>query len=274
MQHKFTCLIICVLLVSASTSRFKSESKELTKDYVYVPAKDANHKSFYISAIEITNKQYKYFINDLKARGDIDKLKRAMVDSAKWNSVSAHNEPYTNYYFQHPAYSNYPVVNISKEGAMLYCEWLTDKYNATSKAKVRFGLPNEEQWTFAAQAGDTSAIYPWQGSSLIYEKKGKWYKSDLANYKHQQAPVAGAKTNNENADITAPSVSYLPNAYGIYNMAGNVAELLADKDYTKGGSWNSTADKLAITSKEEYATGPGSRPNVGFRPIMVIGAGD
>ncbi len=270
MQTKFTTPVICLLLISAKPAIFKSENREVTKYYVPVPAKDASHKGFYISSIEITNKQYRDFLNDLRARGETEKLKSAMVDSVKWKSfLGTNNEPYVNYYFQHPAYDNYPVVNVSQQGALLYCQWLTEKYNTTARVKVRFDLPNEEQWVRAAQGGDSSAVYAWHGASLTYKKRGKWYKSELGNYKHHHA-TAGANTNNENADITAPSISYLPNAYGIYNMSGNVAEMIAGKNYTKGGSWISPPDKLTLSSKEEYAASAGGMPNVGFRPIMQV----
>ena len=271
MQYKFTLIIFCTLLLSASTGTFKSENKEITKYYVHVPAKDADRKGFYISSIEITNKQYRNFLNDLKVKGETDELRRTMVDTSKWKGVLTYNEPYIQKYFQNPAYDSYPVVNISKEGAFLYCEWLTEKYNSSAKVKVHFVLPSEEQWIRAAQGGDTLAVYPWKGTSLTYDQKGKWHGNNMCNYKVQKAIYPGV--NNKTADITAPAISYLPNAYGIYNMAGNVAELLSDKNYTKGGSWNSPADKLTIASKEEYAAVPNYKPYVGFRPVMLTSDG-
>ena len=135
--------------------------------------------------------------------------------------------------------------------------------------KVRFALPTEEQWTRAAQGGDASAIYPWKGSSIKYEGKGAWHGQVLGNFRHQVVVPVNLKENPA-ADVTAPSVSYIPNAYGIYNMAGNVAELVADKDYTKGGSYNSQPDKITIASTEEYGGPAGPRPTVGFRPVMIV----
>jgi sulfatase modifying factor 1 len=268
MLQKFTLLFTCLLLIAASSGKFKSENKEITQYYVPVPAKDGTHPGFFISSIEITNRQYRDFLNDLKAKGETEKLKRAKVDTGKWEAHFYYNDPhpFESYYFQHPAYDNYPVVNISKEGAILYCAWLTEKYNAKAKMKVRFALPTEEQWILAATAGDASAIYGWKGNSMRYEKKGPWYNKLLGNFK-QLVKKDTSIVNNPNANITAPSLSYMPNAYGIYNMSGNVAELLADKDYTKGGSWSSPADKVAIAAREEFT---GSAPTIGFRPVMVI----
>ena len=268
MQNKLTLLLCCLVFMSASTSHFKSENKEITKNYVLVSGNGAAQNDFYISSIEITNKQYREFLNDLRAKGETDKLQKAMVDSLGWKNAFSSNEPYTRYYFQHNAYDNYPVVNISKEGASIYCNWLTEKYNANSKVKVRFALPTEEQWTRAAQGGDNSAIYPWKGNSVKYEGKGKYMNNAMCNYRRTPEFGQTNKANNANADVTAPSVSFMPNYFGIYNMSGNVAELLADKNYTKGGSWNSQPDKITIQAKEEFgATNYG--PTIGFRPVMI-----
>ena len=70
-------------------------------------------------------------------------------------------------------------------------------------------------------------------------------------------------------DITSPSRSYTPNTYEIYNMAGNVAEMLSDQTYTKGGSYLSHSDKILISSHEDADLSHGS-PFIGFRPVMVM----
>ena len=47
----------------------------------------------------------------------------------------AFNEPMKEHYFSHPAYDNYPVVAISREGAELYCKWLTKEANKLNAQK-------------------------------------------------------------------------------------------------------------------------------------------
>lgn len=256
-------------LLSSKAPQFKSVDKKITDNYVPVPAGTLNGQvisEFYISAAEVSNQQYREFLNDLRATGTAEQIKVARVDTAGWVGLY-YNEPYRDYYFQHPAYSQYPVGNVSKEGAQLYCDWLTKQYNAQSPAvKVKFALPTEAQWVYAAKGGNNAANYPWDGDTIVYLKKGKYFNKQLCNYRRNTTMI-GKPGKQEAIDITAPCGSYLPNKYGIYNMSGNVAEMVSDKNYVLGGSWNSTADKIKIGVSESM-TGPS--PTVGFRPVMVV----
>ena len=273
MKHAFI-LISIVICVRTNAQTFNSENKNITDGYVEVTAGTANGVkvgSFYISSTEISNKQYREFLNDLRKNSKTEELKQATVDTAKWKHFGTmdSNQPFVDYYFQHKSYDEFPVVNISKRGAELYCEWLTEKYNRKARRKVKFALPTEAQWILAARGGNGKCTYPWEGSSITYEKKGKYYGEQMCNYRVEKKEETGKKES-ESVDVTAVVVSYMPNGFGIYNMSGNVSELIADKEITKGGSWNSKADKMKIESLETYADVPVPSPAVGFRPMFVV----
>jgi formylglycine-generating enzyme required for sulfatase activity len=266
-------LIIYYILLGSTHAHELPGGKKLIKDYVFIPEGsegDSAVSEFYISAIEVTNRQYRDFINDLIDSGFTDQARIASVDTLAWGRVIPYCMPFVHYYYQNRAYDDYPVVNISRPAAELYCKWLTKKYNSSEKVKAQFALPTEIQWEYAAQGGNGKSIYPWPGNSITYQRKGRFHGTNMCNYLMDSTRNSSAfHKQNDTADITAPSLSFMPNTFDIYNMGGNVAEMLSDQDYTKGGSYLSHAPKVLISSHEDADLTHGS-PYIGFRPVMVM----
>jgi formylglycine-generating enzyme required for sulfatase activity len=223
----------------------------------------------YASQFEVSNKHYSTFLKDLKQNKQIDKQKAAQIDTANWNTGFSKENPYAQYYHSHPAYDNFPVVNVSYEGAALYCAWLTDNYNTSKEKqfkKVRFRLPSAEEWTVAAQGGNTQAIYPWQGNDFL-TKKGQYQ----CNFKRDEKAISEENIKrNENADITAPVKAYWANGFGLYNMSGNVAEMISAQGKTKGGSWFDDQEAMKIESTGQFKDGVLTSTSIGFRYFMDV----
>lgn len=75
---------------------------------------------------------------------------------------------------------------------------------------------------------------------------------------------------NAGFDYTTPCQSYWPNGFGLYNMAGNVAEFVAMDGIVKGGHWNSSGFYLMPNSRETYFDQKSSSPERGFRWVMEV----
>ena len=133
----------------------------------------------------------------------------------------SYNEPLTKKYFSHVAYDNYPVVGITWAQAKAFCNWRTRQLNGyqemiKSPGVMDYRLPTEVEWEYAARGGHQMTLYPW-GSYYTRNEEGSF----VANFK----PLRGNYVSDSQSNITTQKVAnFLPNSYGLYDMAGNVAE--------------------------------------------------
>jgi sulfatase modifying factor 1 len=145
-------------------------------------------------------------------------------DTLVWlNDFSyAANEPLVEGYFSHPAYRNYPVVGVTWRQARAFSVWRTRLSNGYKHSRgqadiLPYELPNDAEFEYAARGGRIGTDYPW-GGPYIKNAKGCL----LANFK----PGRGNYID-DGAAYTVNVKSYFPNDFGLYNMAGNVAEWTA-----------------------------------------------
>ncbi len=129
------------------------------------------------------------------------------------------NAIYTTKYFNHPGYNDYPVVGVTWEQAQAYCAWRSISYKKGLKLPEgqiveEFRLPTEAEWEYAARMGNSSISYPW-GNAEVRSCDGCF----VGNFK----PGDGDYTADKHL-ITARVSSYPPNDFGLFDMAGNVAE--------------------------------------------------
>ena len=208
-------------------------------------------------------------------------------DTTVWikDFVYSYNEPMHNDYFSHPAYQDYPVVGVSWNQAVAFCNWRTNFKNGYQRDKgdpnvSRFRLPNEGEWEYAARGGIPSGTYPWGSPYLLNDRA-----CFLANFKPLRGDYAA-----DQAVYTVEAKSYLPNDYNLYNMAGNVAEWTnssynsgsyeyvstlnpsmalssESKKVVRGGSWKDVAYYLRVSSRD-YEYSDTSRSYIGFRTVQ------
>lgn len=131
----------------------------------------------------------------------------------------SYNEPMAKSYFQHPAYDDYPVIGITWTQAKAFCIWRTQYKNNYLKQQGQphvqnYELPTEAQWEYAARANLDLVPFPW-GGYYTRAENGCF----LCNFK----PNRG----NYSVDgfvYTSKVMEFEANDFGLYDMAGNVAE--------------------------------------------------
>lgn len=201
----------------------------------------------------------------------------------------SYNDPMHQDYFWHQAYNNYPVVGVTWSQAKAFCDFRTQKKNnylrSASKKKgasvvPNFRLPTEAEWEYAARGGLEYAKYPWGGPYTL-DDRGCF----LANFKPERGDYAA-----DGALYTIEVKSFPPNDYGLYQMAGNVAEWtntaynpssyylgstmnpnVEDSEnhrkVIRGGSWKDVAYFLEVSTRDyEYADS--ARSYIGFRTVQ------
>ncbi len=132
-----------------------------------------------------------------------------------------YNEPFTLKYFSHAAFDDYPVVGVSWQQAKAFCNWRTGLKVAVQNRLQEtpahdFRLPTESEWEMAARGGLQSSLYPW-GNYYTRSQEGCF----VANFKPRRGNyVADSPT----TTTTMKVGEFDPNPFGLYDMAGNVAE--------------------------------------------------
>ena len=151
----------------------------------------------------------------------IDEQIQVYPDTLCWirDFTYSFNDPMTNMYFWHPAYDNYPVVGVSWQQARAFSVWRTQLLNnwlvENGDLYVNdFRLPTEAEWERASRGDLDQSQYPW-GGPYIRNESGCF----LGNFK----PMRG-RYFDDGGFHTVKVYSYNPNGWGLFCMAGNVAE--------------------------------------------------
>jgi formylglycine-generating enzyme len=254
--------------------------------------KQVTINGFYMDETEITNNQYRQFM-EVMLQDSIDVLGEEYVltelypDTTVWvRDFTYHmGDPMMEYYYSHPAFDDYPVVGVDWFAAKYFAKWRSQlKNQALSEQGMApmpsFRLPSEAEWEYAARGGRDLATYPW-GGPYLRNAKGCM----LANFKPGRGDYYS-----DGHTYTAPVGAYFPNDFGLYDMAGNVAEWCEDaffeasvpvvwdlnptyfddnepRKVVRGGSWKDIAYFLE-TGTRNFEYQDSARSYIGFRCAM------
>jgi len=231
--------------------------------------------SLYVDKSEIRNLDYLEFVSWMKKYGDdTEECLSILPDTTVWVNKKKYNKPLKDLYFRHPSYNQYPVVGISYENAVKYCEWRTDRvnefihvnvtkihYDSVRNMKdipkyVQYRLPTVEEWEYVANQ-------PYADKTLkrMNKKKHEGIRRTNLNTSDDMGMAA------DRASIPAPVSSYWPNQLGVYNIIGNVAEMTSEKGVAKGGSWSHKPEEVSVETEFNY-----EKPEswLGFRCVCDV----
>ena len=258
-----TIITFCLLIISASLfaqQKWKSDKRVLKQEFSAI---SIDGTTVWVGKYEVSNFLFKQFLNDSGNKTD-----------TSMSGVPEHLKGFFKLYQKSPVFAQYPAVNLSYDQALAFCTWYESKLNSVSKSSkvYKVSLLSESEWKVAARGGNPDNIFPWEGLSLRNEK-------GLFRANFTFIPQAWIKRNEEvfevvrikskatamlRHDIISPVASYWPNEFGLYNMAGNVAELLSDGKII-GGSWKDTGYYMMINAPSPYKKADLPAPYVGFR---------
>ena len=271
MKHLTVLLLTCLLFSFTHQTKSPFQIKKIEKSFSRIS------DNLLVNKYEVSNIDYRIFITDFSLSHTAAAIRNILPDTSVWRQPDNYNEPLVSFYFRNKAYDNYPVVGVTYDAAVEYCDWLTKKYNQEEKRKfekVFFRLLTKQEWELAANGGDPSKVFTWGGPFLQNNRK-----CDLCNYRKTVACYDSAtKKNKEEAAVisadkenrfyfTVERSSYFPSSFGMYNMCGNVAEMIQEKGLAKGGSYRDSAYDVRIASERTY-TSPTA--DIGFRIAMEI----
>ncbi|MFC1763471.1 SUMF1/EgtB/PvdO family nonheme iron enzyme [Planctomycetota bacterium] len=158
--------------------------------------------------------------------------------------------------------ANQPVVRITFEEAMQFCQWLSEK------SGMKVSLPDRSQWEWAARAG--SATPYWFGDF------GTDY-AGFANFAENKGgatplPPARYALFKDSGDVSSPVGGNAPNPWGLMNVLGNVAEWVKSDSpemaWACGGSWRDRPFRCTSSFALPYQSYQ-KVYNVGFRVIVI-----
>lgn len=230
-----------------------------------------------------------------------------MPDNNVWaeDFPNSQSDIYVNNYFTNKAFDSYPVVGVNWKQARAYSNWRSvipgSQDEGLKDFGLRFNLPTEAQWEYAASGGENNAesvagnVAAYTTINVVPSYINKKSKKNL--------PIANFKQGDGNytkdgSTYTLPVKSYAPNLFGVYNMQGNVAEWTLDayspsarefvddlnpvllfdapdndvdvmkRKVVRGGSWKDNAGDMN-TATRNYEVQGTAHSYIGFRCVML-----
>ncbi len=223
-------------------------------------------RPFYLGTHQVTRGQFRQFVADTHYKTDAEKGETLGVYS--WRNAGFEQT------------DEHPVVHVSWNDAVAFCEWLSKKEGKT------YRLPTEAEWEYACRAGTTTRYYSGDDPETLAQVGNVADAAAKAKFPDWKYTIKAS----DGYVYTAPVGKFKPNALGLYDMHGNACQWCADrygaKYYTasplddptgpnsgffrvlRGSSFCDGPD-FARCAKRNMSAPDGRRNDTGFRVSMT-----
>jgi formylglycine-generating enzyme required for sulfatase activity len=155
------------------------------------PQKTFSISAFWMGAYEITHDEFDLFFKDASISQD-----------SETDAITRPSPQYIDLSWNMGRDGGFPVNSMQQKTALMFCQWLY------KKTGIFYRLPTEAEWEYACRAGSKTKYF--FGNDEKELEKYAWYKKNSKNIYHKKGQL-------------------LPNAWGLYDMLGNVAEWVLDQ---------------------------------------------
>ncbi|MEJ7912104.1 MAG: SUMF1/EgtB/PvdO family nonheme iron enzyme [Chitinophagaceae bacterium] len=186
-----TSLSFKMVPVQGGNFKMGSSPQDKSAEPDEIPGQSLRISPFWMGAHEVTYEAFDAYMQD-----------EAISQNSKVDAITRPSQPYIDLTLGMGKSGGAPANSMQQYGALMYCRWL---YQNTG---VFYRLPSEAEWEYACRAGSTS-VYPFGNDSKDLSKYA-WYKGNSNNEYHNVGELQ-------------------PNAWGLYDMIGNVAEWTLDQ---------------------------------------------
>jgi formylglycine-generating enzyme required for sulfatase activity len=168
-----------------------SPASEKGRDADEGPQKTFSISPFWMGAFEVTHDEFDLFFKDASTSQNMNA-----------DAITRPSPQYVDLSWDMGREGGYPVNSMQQRTAIMYCRWLY------KKTGVFYRLPTEAEWEYACRTGSLSKYF--FGDDKKELEKYAWYKKNSGSVYHKAGQLQ-------------------PNAFGLYDMLGNVAEWVLDQ---------------------------------------------
>jgi formylglycine-generating enzyme required for sulfatase activity len=207
-----------IRLTLIPTGTFRMGLPDEDADNDHKPQHEVRISAFYLGVTEVTLGQFHHFVQETKYKTEAEKDGKGGYG---WHEGRNKLEQDPKYTWLKPGFvqtDEHPVVNVSWNDAVAFCEWLTRVEGRT------YRLPTEAEWEYACRARTTTKYFSGDDPESLATVANVADGTAKAKYSDWTWAIVAR----DGFIYTAPVAQFQPNMFGLYDMHGNVWEWCHD----------------------------------------------